>query len=100
VLPEADYMLAAHVGATAELAFVRDVADGRWVVELGNTADLARACELWERHRGLRLGLVDGVVMAMAERLGAHAIATLDLRHFGAVRLSADVVLYPRDLDG
>jgi hypothetical protein len=99
VLPEVDYMLAVHVGAKAELAFVRDVADGRWAVELGNAADLARARELCERHRALRLGLVDGVVMAMAERLGAHAIATLDVRHFGAVRLRADVSLYPRDLD-
>ncbi len=99
VLPEVDYMLASHVGAKAELAFVRDVADGRWAVELGNAADLVRARELCERHRGLGLGLVDGVVMAMAERLRAEAIATLDLRHFGAVRLRTGVSLYPRDLD-
>ena len=98
VLPEVDYLLAAHVGVKAELAFVRDVADGRWAVEWGDAADLVRARELCEGHRGLRLGLVDGVVMAMAERLDAQAIATLDLRHFGAVKLRTAAALYPRDL--
>jgi len=34
----------------------------------------------------------------MAERLDADAIATLDVRHFGAVKLRGDVALYPRDL--
>jgi hypothetical protein len=34
----------------------------------------------------------------MAERLGAKAIATLDLRHFGAVRIKGSPGLYPRDL--
>jgi predicted nucleic acid-binding protein len=64
-----------------------------------NPADLARARELCERHRGLGLGLVDRVVMAMAERLGAAAIATLDHRHFGTARLGTGVSLYPRELD-
>lgn len=99
VLPEVDYVLAAHVGAKAEMAFVRDVADGRWPVEWGGAADLVRARELCERHRGLRLGLVDGVVMAMAERLDADGIATLDLRHFAAVKLRGAPSLYPRDLN-
>jgi hypothetical protein len=34
--------------------------------------------------RELRLGLVDGIVIAIAERVRARAIVTLDLRHFGA----------------
>jgi hypothetical protein len=41
---------------------------------------------------------VDGVVVAMAERLGAGAIATLDLRHFGALKIRGAPELYPRDL--
>ncbi len=35
VLSKVDYMLLAHVGARAELAFVRDVAEGLYAVELG-----------------------------------------------------------------
>jgi hypothetical protein len=36
--------------------------------------------------------------MAMAERLRAAAIATLDVRHFGAVSLRGHPKLVPRDL--
>ena len=46
----------------------------------------------------MKLGLVDAVVMAIAERLGATAIATLDVRDFGAVKLRGEPKLYPRDL--
>jgi hypothetical protein len=35
--------------------------------------------------------------MAVAERLRAEAIATLDLRHFAAVPLRVPVRLLPRD---
>jgi predicted nucleic acid-binding protein len=98
ILPEVDYLLLHHVGADAELRFVRDVAEGRWPVEWGDEGDVARAADLCARYSGLRLGLVDGVVMSIAERLRAEAIATLDERHFGAVRLKRNVALYPRDL--
>jgi predicted nucleic acid-binding protein len=39
-----------------------------------------------ERYADLPLGLVDASVIAVAERLGADAIATLDRRHFSVVR--------------
>ena len=44
-----------------------------------------------------RAGLVDGAVIAVAERLGAEAIATLDLRHFGAVAIRGRPRVLPRD---
>ena len=97
VLPEIDYLLSTHVGARAELAFVEDIAEERYVIEWGHPGDLVRAGELCRKHRSLRLGLVDAVVMAIAERTRAHAIATLDLRHFGAVKLLQDPLLLPRD---
>ena len=49
------------------------------------------------KYRSLRLGLVDAVVIAVAERLEAEAIATLDLRHFGAVTIRGAPKLLPRD---
>ncbi len=97
ILPEVDYLLLHHVGEPAELAFVRDVAEGRWPIAWGDEADVARAAELCGKYRKLRLGLVDGVVMGITERLHADAIATLDERHFGAVKLARAVRLYPRD---
>lgn len=98
-LPEIDYLLGAHVGAVAEEHFVADLAAGSWAVEWGDPDDLVRGAEIARRYRALRLGLVDTIVMAMAERLRADAIATLDMRHFGAVSLRGRPRLLPRDLE-
>ncbi len=98
VLPEVDYLLAAHVGARAEEAFLADLAAGFYRVEWGGEADLERAQRLAVRYRNLGLGLVDGVVVAVAERLRARAIATLDVKHFGVVTITGSPKLYPRDL--
>ena len=99
ILPEIDYLLGEHVGARAQERFAGDLASGAWAIEWGDPADLVRAEEISRRHRGLRLGLVESVVMAVAERRKADAIATLDLRHFGAVTLRGRPRLVPRDLD-
>jgi len=98
ILPEVDYLLATHLGARAEQAFLADLASGSYSVEWGEESDLTRAHELCSKYRSTRLGLVDGVVIAVAERLGAAAIATLDVRHFGAVRIQGNPRLLPRDL--
>jgi hypothetical protein len=98
ILPEVDYLLHAHLGAPVEAAFLADLADGRWAVAWGDETDLTRAHEIHRTHRALALGLVDGVVIATAERLGAAAVATLDLRHFGAVKIRGNPRLLPRDL--
>jgi uncharacterized protein len=99
ILPEVDYLLGEHVGARAQERFAGDLASGAWGIEWGEPVDLVRAEEISRRHRALRLGLGDSVVMAVAERRTAHAIATLDLRHFGAVSLRGHPRLLPRDLD-
>lgn len=98
VLPEVNYLALHHLGPKTEQAFLDDLADGRLAVEWGEEGDLQRARDLSRRYRSLRLGLVDGVVIAVAERLQARAIATLDLRHFGAVEIRGHPRLLPRDL--
>jgi len=97
VLPEVDYLLGSRVGDRARRAFMSDVAAGAFVVEWGEDSDLERARKLDTKYRRLGLGLVDGVVMAVAERRAARAIATLDVRHFGAVEIDGQPVLLPRD---
>lgn len=98
ILPEVDYLLATHVGRRAEALFLEDLARGAYAVEWGEPEDLERACELAARYGDLELGLVDGAVIAVAERLGAEAIVTLDLRDFGAVEIRGRPRLLPRDL--
>ena len=98
ILPEVDYLLATHLSARVELAFLADLAAGAWPVEWGDPRDLERAHELAIRHKSLQLGLVDCVVIAVAERLAAEAIATLDLRDFAAIEIRGRPRLLPRDL--
>jgi len=97
ILPEVDYLLGKHVSTRARRLFVDDVAAGAFVVEWGEPGDLDRAAELDRKYAALGLGLVDAAVMAVAERVEADAIATLDLRHFGAVTLATRPRLLPRD---
>jgi predicted nucleic acid-binding protein len=97
ILPEVDYLVGTHLGAAAESVFLTDVAEGRFEVEWGRDEDLSRAAALAEKYQALRLGLVDATVIAIAERLRARAIATLDLRDFGAVAIQGSPALWPRD---
>lgn len=99
ILPEVDYLVASELGPHARDAFAGDLADGAFVVEFGRDADLARAHAIGRKYRSLNLGLVDTIVMATAERLRADAIATLDLRHFGAVKMTGAPRLLPRDAE-
>ena len=98
VLPEVDYLVSTHVGTRAEEAFLADLSAGIYRVEWGREEDLERAYRLAMCHRALQLGLVDCAVIAVTERLRAGAIATLDLRHFGAVAIQGRPQLIPRDL--
>ena len=96
-LPEIDYLVGKHLGDKVREAFLSDLAEGTFVVEWGSDGDLAAARRIDHRYKSLRLGLVDAIVIATAERLKADAIATLDLRHFGAVSIKGNPRLLPRD---
>ena len=98
VIPELDHLARKKLGRAAAEVVCADLAEGRFLVEWGEPHDLRRTLELDREYRDLSLGLVDGVVMAVAERLEARAIATLDLRDFGAVTLRGAPEIWPRDL--
>ena len=100
ILPELDHTVPRRVGPAVSRAFRLDLAEDLYTVEWGGRPDLQRALEIDRTYRDLSLGLVDGVVMAVAERLEARAIVTLDLRDFGAVTLKGQPEIWPRDLQG
>jgi len=99
IVGEVDYIIRARLGVESARTFRRDLAEGLFTVEWDGSSDMERACELDGQYADLDLGLVDAIVMACAERLGATAIATLDLRDFGAVQLVGRPELWPRDLE-
>jgi uncharacterized protein len=88
ILPEVDYLASTKLSVEVARAFAADVRDGQFRMDANAARDLPRAVALLDRYADLRLGLVDAVVMAQAERHKAEAIVTLDVRQFRAVRLS------------
>jgi uncharacterized protein len=74
------------LGALAEAEFYRSVVDGELEVEVLGRDDWVRVGELTEKYADNDLGGVDSSLVAVAERLRLDTIATLDQRHFRAVR--------------
>ena len=90
-LPDATIFEAAQLtltrrGARAEAALVRRLVESMWRRESPTDVDLARAADLIDQYADARLGLVDASLVAMAERLGATRIYTLDRRDLALVR--------------
>ena len=89
VLAEVDYFLS---GARAVMRrLVAEIFDPGTTYEYVPTSpeDVARGLGLDEKFAALELGLVDGVVAAVAERTRAFRILTTDRRDFGALRVGA-----------
>lgn len=87
-LVEIDYWIRKGLSPEVWRTFLEDIANGAYRLENLNHADLARAAELGERCAGLDLGFVDASLIAVCERLRENKVATLDRRHFSAVRPS------------
>jgi predicted nucleic acid-binding protein len=84
VVAEATYFVGRRLGAVAESRFLSgiEVLD----VEGPSREDFARMAELVEQYSDFPLGGTDASVIALAERLDAAVILTLDRRHFSAVK--------------
>ena len=81
---EATYFVGTRLGSVAESAFLRAL--GALDVEGPAPDDFVRMAELVEQYRDFPLGGTDASVVALAERLDASVVVTLDHRHFSAVR--------------
>lgn len=101
VLAEIDYFLRDE--RQAMRAFMQDLARGAFTYAPPTVGQLSRAMEVDRRFADLRLGLVDSSVVALAESLGVHRLATRDVRHFAAVRLAGgrgfELAVHPTDPD-
>ena len=83
-IAEATYFVGRRLGPTAEQAFLAGL--GELDVEGPTGEDFARMAELVKQYEDFPLGGTDASVVALAERLDAPAIVTLDRRHFAAVK--------------
>ncbi len=86
VVVESSWLICSRLGPAAEAKFLRAVISGELRREDLADADWERALALVETYADLGLGLVDASVVAVAERLGATTVATLNHRDFRVVR--------------
>ena len=86
IIAEVAYMIDRQVGPAGELALYDSIIDGTLRIETLTSTDWQRVRELVDRYQDLPLGGSDASLIAIAERLGASRIATLDHRHFRVVR--------------
>jgi uncharacterized protein len=86
VVAEVGYLLARTGGAKIEAAFLRSVVHRTITIVDLELADYERMAELVGTYADFPLGTTDAAVIAVAERLDITEIATLDRRHFHAVR--------------
>ena len=84
VVAEATYFVGRRLGAAAEASFLRGL--GALDIEGPSAEDFIRMAELVEQYADFPLGGTDASVIALAERLEAPIVVTLDHRHFAAVR--------------
>jgi predicted nucleic acid-binding protein len=84
VVAEATYFVGTRLGSRAERTFLEGL--GELDIEGPSEEDFPRMAELVEQYEDFPLGGTDASVVALAERLGAPAIVTLDRRHFAAIR--------------
>jgi predicted nucleic acid-binding protein len=85
-LCELDHLLHQRIGPAAMAAFLSRVRSGELDVAATEPGDMDRVIELMERYEDLDVGYVDAAILAIVERLGEPKLATLDRKHFGAMR--------------
>jgi predicted nucleic acid-binding protein len=60
-----------------------------------DTGEIVALLDADAKHHEAVLEIFDAVVMVQAERLEAHAVVTLDMRHFRGVKLQGNPKLLP-----
>ncbi len=86
VLAELDYWCHRRLGVEVWLTFLDDLLAGVYRPECPTAGDLRRCRQLQAQYGDHPLGIVDASVLTLVERLGENKLATLDHRHFAAVR--------------
>jgi len=86
VSAEVDYMVGKKLGRGARLAFVDDLAAGRFLVECLQPDDYSAMAGLERQYADLDPGLADLSIVILARRFETRRILTFDERHFRAIR--------------
>jgi predicted nucleic acid-binding protein len=86
VTAEVDYLLGRRLGRRARVAFLDDLAAGRFTVGCLEADEHAVVVDLERQYADLDVGLADLSVVVLARRWGTRRLLTFDDRHFRALR--------------
>jgi predicted nucleic acid-binding protein len=86
VFAEIEYLLLKRVGREQQRQFLREVADGAYLLAPLDDADAARLEKVILRYDDVNLGVADASLVILSERYGTDTILTLDERHFRVLR--------------
>lgn len=86
VLAELDYMVMTRLGQAREVALLREVARGAYVLEPFSSGDVSDAIEVIEDYADLGVGLADASNVVLSRRYETNDLLTLDERHFRTLR--------------
>lgn len=86
VLFESAQLVGRRFGSTSEARLIRHLVATEWRRMSVTAEDLVRVADLLETYADANIGFADGTIVAMAERLGATRLFTLDRRDFSIVR--------------
>ncbi|MHB1487445.1 MAG: type II toxin-antitoxin system VapC family toxin [Acidimicrobiales bacterium] len=100
VTAEVDYLLGRRLGRVARLAFLDDLAAGRFTVACLEAGDHGVVADLERRYHDLDVGLADLSVVVVAGRSSTRRILTFDERHFRALGPldGGQFILLPSDI--
>ncbi len=86
MIAETGWMIERQLGPAAEEELYLSIVDGEIELQQLSLDDWKRIAALTRQYADNGLGGVDASLVAVAERLGLETVATVDHRHFRAVR--------------
>lgn len=86
ITAEVDYLLGRRLGRRARLAFLDDLAAGRFAVACLDAEDHRLIVDLERRYQDVDAGLADLSAVVIAGRYRTRRLLTFDERHFRTLR--------------
>jgi hypothetical protein len=84
VLAETDYMVSRQFDTASEIAFLEDVAVGRYTLAASDNDDHRLALEVVKKYRDLDIGITDASNVVLAHRYQITRLLTLN-QHYRAI---------------
>jgi len=85
-ITEVAYLLARDIGNEAAADFIESLATTQLTLETPLQEDYFRCAEILRQYSDAKLDFVDGLIVALAERLNIKRLLTLDRRDFQLIR--------------